>query len=136
MCSFPYVSDISGYNELQLSLIALPGKPTKPMLVENNGTSITLNWLMGNIGGTLITYYLIHSNNQSNFYQLPVEQREWTLVVNLTRTQDIPARIRNLTTNTVYRFRVTPFNVVGRGPTSNVSEDITTAESGQFIEHR
>lgn len=118
-------------SELPLSrCLALPGKPSKPMLFENNGTLITLNWLMSDTGGTLITYYLIESNNQSTYHTLPVNLRQWTLVVNLTRTQDIPARIQNLTTNTAYRFRVTPFNSVGRGPTSNVSEDIITAESG------
>lgn len=107
----------------------LPGKPSKPILVENNGTSITLSWIMEETGGTLMSYYLIEANNQTNFNNLPEAYRDWYLVVNLTRIQDIPTRIRNLTTNTVYRFRVTPVNSVGRGPTSNVSGDILTAES-------
>ena len=107
----------------------LPGKPSKPILVENNGTSITLSWIMGETGGTLMSYYLIEANNQSNYKNLPEVYRDWYLAVNLTRIQDIPTRIKNLTTNTVYRFRVTPINSVGRGPTSNISEDILTAES-------
>ncbi|XP_065066493.1 protein sidekick-2-like isoform X2 [Rhopilema esculentum] len=107
----------------------LPGQPTKPVLVENNGTSITLSWVMDETGGTLMSYYLIEANNQTNYKNLPEASRQWYLVVNLTRIQDIPTRIKNLTTNTVYRFRVTPVNSVGRGPTSNVSEDILSAES-------
>eukprot|EP00794_Sanderia_malayensis_P008937 gene8937-9890_t len=107
----------------------LPGQPTKPMLVVSNGTSVTLNWLMGDTGGTLMTYYLIEGNNQTDYHQLTKPFHRWMLLKNLTRTQDIPAKVGNLTTNTIYRFRVTPFNSVGRGPTSNVSEDINTAES-------
>ena len=111
----------------------LPGKPSKPLLVENNGTSITLSWVMSETGGTLMSYYLIEANNQTNYGNLPEAYRDWYLVVNLTRIQDIPTRIKNLTTNTIYRFRVTPVNSVGRGPTSNVSEDILTAESREFF---
>ena len=111
----------------------LPGKPSKPILVENNGTSITLSWVIRETGGTLMSYYLIEANNQTNYNNLPEAYRDWYLVVNLTRIQDIPTRIKNLTTNTVYRFRVTPVNSVGRGPTSNVSQDILTAESRKFI---
>ena len=111
----------------------LPGKPSKPILVENNGTSITLSWVMDETGGTLMSYYLIEANNQTNYKNLPVAYRDWYLAVNLTRIQDIPTRIKNLTTNTIYRFRVTPVNSVGRGPISNVSEDILTAESSTFL---
>ena len=76
-------------------------------------------------------YYIIESNNQTNYPN--VNPIIWSIAINLTRIQDIPARIPGLRPNTIYRFRVTAYNALGRSPTSNVSDPITTTSAGIYF---
>lgn len=100
-----------------VSSIDIPTQPNPPQYVENDLTSITVNWVQPiSDGSSPILYYSLEMK--------PEFENEF---VEIYRGYSFSYKIMNLMTGFAYKFRVKAVNKEGPGPVSAASTSIYTA---------
>jgi len=115
------ISDFSLMSRKILTAVENPDKPGRPEVVEVIGTSLHLQWTAPcSDGGSAVTEYKV-------MYRTSKETREISDSVAADTESLINYTIRNvLKANTEYSFAVIAINRIGRGPWSDMSENVIT----------
>lgn len=110
---------------MTVSSIDIPSQPNPPQYVENDLTSITVNWVQPvSDGSSPILYYSLEMK--------PEFENEF---IEIFRGYSFSFKIMNLMTGFAYKFRVKAVNIEGAGPASASSTSIYTALEPSEVEN-
>ena len=113
---------MSLFSEISLRIMTAekPDKPGLPEVIDVTGTSVSLQWTApGSSDGADITEYIVmYSTSEATEYiTFPAGANTETMISYTIRNK--------LQASMVYRFAVAAINRVGRGPRSEMTDDVT-----------
>lgn len=107
------------YNKCIFSL-AIPGQPSKPIGSKVTSDSITLSFDLEFIGTGIVKQFILRvTGDLKETQNISVDNR-------INSFKNIMVTVNGLEADSTYRFQVAAVNDVGKGPFSEVSDEITT----------